>query len=187
MTEARIVTQRKLNICRVFLKRRPKKEDLRPKTPWTKTKTLWTKTKTPVDKTLTPIYECCGISSALFNCDNEVYHSPFLLSIACSSVLKCRTIVSINTFTKQNNRRREEITTRQLTLMNSRRGESRALFITLYLINRKKAVDPEHHLSKGVHFGFHVSKVHLYFCRVIFISLLLYSDLYCYSDNCSKK
>ena len=82
MTEARIVTQRKLNICRVFLKRRPKKEDLRPKTPWTKTKTLWTKTKTPVDKTLTPIYECCGISSALFNCDNEVYHSPFLRSTA---------------------------------------------------------------------------------------------------------
>ena len=28
----------------------------------------------------------------------------------CSSVLKCRTIVSINTFTKENNRRREEIT-----------------------------------------------------------------------------
>ena len=63
--------------------------------------------------------------------------------------------------------------------MNSRRGEPRALFITFYLINRKKAVDPEHHSSKGVHFGFHVSKVHLYICRVIFISLLLYSDLYC--------
>ena len=33
----------------VFLKRRPKNEDLGLKTPWTKTKTLWTKTKTPVD------------------------------------------------------------------------------------------------------------------------------------------
>ena len=39
---------------RVFLKRRPKNEDLRPKTPWTKTKTLWTKTKTPWTKTKTP-------------------------------------------------------------------------------------------------------------------------------------
>ena len=57
--------------------------------------------------------------------------------------------------------------------MNSRRGEPRALFITFHLINRKKAVDPEHHSIKGVHFGF--SKVHLY----IFLSLLLYSDLYC--------
>ena len=64
-------------------------------------------------------------------------------------------------------------------MMNSRRREPRALFITFYLINRKKAVDPEHHSSKGVNFGFHVSKVHLYICRVIFISLLLYSDLYC--------
>ena len=111
-----------------------------------------------------------------FICDTDVYQSPFLLSTACSSVLKCRTIVSINTFTKQNNRRREEITTRHLTLMNSRRGEPRALFITFYLIKRKKAVDQEHHSSKGVHLGFHVSKVHLYICRVIFISLLLYSD-----------
>ena len=39
---------------RVFLKRRPKNEDLRPKTPWTKTKTSWTKTKTPWTKTKTP-------------------------------------------------------------------------------------------------------------------------------------
>ena len=39
------------------------------------------------------------------------------------------------------------------------------------------AVDREHYSSKGVHFEFHVSKVHLYICRVIFISLLLYSDL----------
>ena len=38
----------------VFLKRRPKNEDLRPKTPLTKTKTLWTKTKTPLTKTKTP-------------------------------------------------------------------------------------------------------------------------------------
>ena len=64
----------------------------------------------------------------------------------------------------------------------------------------KKAIDREHHSSKGVHFEFHVSKVHLYICRVIFIFLLLYSDLYCkkklpifygsnscYNDNCSKK
>ena len=29
-----------LDEARVFLKRRPKNEDLRPKTPWTKTKTL---------------------------------------------------------------------------------------------------------------------------------------------------
>ena len=63
----------------------------------------------------------------------------------------------------------------------------------------KKAIDREHHSSKGVHFEFHVSKVHLYICRVIFIFLLPYSDLYCkkkllifyasnsYNDNCSKK
>ena len=38
----------------VFLKRRPKNEDLRPKTPWTKTETPWTKTKTPGTKTKTP-------------------------------------------------------------------------------------------------------------------------------------
>ena len=63
-------------------------------------------------------------------------------------------------------------------MMNSR-GEPRALFITFYLINRKKAVDPEHHSTKGVHFEFHVSKDHSYTYRVIFISLLLYSDLYC--------
>ena len=42
-----------------------------------------------------------------------------------------------------------------------------------------KAINQEHHPSKGVHFEFHVSKVHLYVCWVIFISLLLYSDLYC--------
>ena len=40
-----------------------------------------------------------------------------------------------------------------LTLMNSRRGEPCALFITFHLVNRKRAVDPEHLLSKGVHFG----------------------------------
>ena len=137
----------------------------KPKTPCTKTKTLWTKTKAPVDQTLTAIQECCGISSGLFNCDNKVYHSPFLRSTACSSVLKCRTIISINTFTKQNNRRREEITTRHLTLMNSRRGEPRALFI-IFTSSIKKGVDPEHHSSEGVHFGFHVSKVQLYICRV---------------------
>ena len=38
----------------MFLKRRPKNEDLRPKTPWTKTKTPWTKTKRPLTKTKTP-------------------------------------------------------------------------------------------------------------------------------------
>ena len=77
----------------MFLKRRPKNEDLRPKTPWTKTKTPWTKTKTPWTKTKTPwtkttdanrwgqcplpkfvtaIWEFCGISSAVFSCDNHV-------------------------------------------------------------------------------------------------------------------
>ena len=70
------------------------------------------------------------------------------------------------------------MTTRHLTLMNSKSGEPRALFIILYLINRKNSVDPEYHSSKGVHFGFHVRKVQLYMCRVIFITLLLYSDLY---------
>ena len=76
--------------------------------------------------------------------------------------------------------------TRHLTLMNSRRGEPRTLFITFYLSKRKKAVDPEHHSSKGVHFGF-LSKVHLYICgcRVIFISLLLYSDLCCKKNDSS--
>ena len=64
-------------------------------------------------------------------------------------------------------------------MMNLRRGEPRALFNTFYLINRKKAVDPEHHSTKGVHFEFHASKDHSYTYRVIFISLLLYSDLYC--------
>ena len=64
-------------------------------------------------------------------------------------------------------------------MMNTRRGKPRALFITFYLINRKKAVDPEHHSTKGVHFEFHASKVHSYTYGVIFISLLLYSDLYC--------
>ena len=64
-------------------------------------------------------------------------------------------------------------------MMNLRRGEPRALFITFYLINRKKAVDPEHHSTKGVHFEFQASKVHSYTYGVIFISLLLYSDLYC--------
>ena len=68
-------------------------------------------------------------------------------------------------------------------MMNSRRGEPRALFITFYLINRKKAVDRKHHSIKGVHFEFHASKVHLYTCRVIFISLLLYSDLYCKKND----
>ena len=67
-------------------------EDLRPKTPWTKTKTALTKTKTPWTKTtdanrcgqcplswfVTAIWECCGISSAVFTCDNQVYHLPFL-------------------------------------------------------------------------------------------------------------
>ena len=98
---------------------------------------------------------------------------------ACSRVLKCRTIVSINTFAKQNKWRNEEIT-RHLAMMNSRRGEPRALLITFYLINRKKSRRyREHHSSKGVHFEFHASKVHSYTYRVIFISLLLYSDLYC--------
>ena len=64
-------------------------------------------------------------------------------------------------------------------MMNSRRGEPCALNITFYLINRKKAVDPEDHSTKGIHFGFHASKAHSYTYRVIFISLLLYSDLYC--------
>ena len=67
-------------------------EDLRPKTPWTKTKTALTKTKTPWTKTtdanrcgqcplswfVTAIWECCGISSAVFTCDDQVYHLPFL-------------------------------------------------------------------------------------------------------------
>ena len=64
-------------------------------------------------------------------------------------------------------------------MMNTRRGKPCALFITFYLINRKKAVDPENHSTKGVHFEFHASKDHSYTYRVIFISLLLYSDLYC--------
>ena len=100
---------------------------------------------------------------------------------ACSSVPKCRTTVSINTFAKQNKWPwRKEGITRHLAMMNSRRGEPRALFITFYLINRTKSRRyREHHSSKGVHFEFHASKVHSYTYRVIFISLLLYSDLYC--------
>ena len=83
-----------------------------PKTPRTKTKTPWTKTKTPLTKMkphrlkqkttdanrcghcplpyfVTAIWECCGISSAVFSCDNQVYHLPFLqvsLKIGSSSV-----------------------------------------------------------------------------------------------------
>ena len=72
----------------------------------------------------------------------------------------------------------EEIT-RHLAMMNTRRGKPCALFITFYLINRKKAVDPENHWTKGVHFEFHASKDHSYTYRVILITLLLYSDLYC--------
>ena len=100
---------------------------------------------------------------------------------ACSSVPKCRTIVSINTFAKQNKWPwRKEGITRHLAMMNSRRGEPRALFITFYLINRTKSRRyREHHSSKDVHFEFHASKVHSYTYGVIFISLLLYSDLYC--------
>ena len=100
---------------------------------------------------------------------------------ACSSVPKCRTTVSINTFAKQNKWPwRKEGITRHLAMMNSRRGEPRALFITFYLINRTKSRRyREHHSSKGVHFEFHASKVHSYTYRVVFISLLLYSDLYC--------
>ena len=41
---------------RVFLKRRPKNEDLRPNTLWSKTKTQWSKTKTLWSKTKTL---CC--------------------------------------------------------------------------------------------------------------------------------
>ena len=64
-------------------------------------------------------------------------------------------------------------------MMNTRRGKPCALFITFYLINRKKAVDPVNHSTKGVDFEFHASKDHSYTYQVIFISLLLYSDLYC--------
>ena len=49
--------------------------------------------------------------------------------------------------------------------MNSRRGETRALFI-IFMSSIKKGVDPEDHSSEGVHFGFHVSKVQLYICRI---------------------
>ena len=67
----------------------------------------------------------------------SITHLFFDRRLRKSSVLKCRTIVSINTLTKQNNRRRKE-KTRHLAMMNSRRGEPRVLFITFYLINRKK-------------------------------------------------
>ena len=93
---------------------------------------------------------------------------------ACSSVLKCRTIVSINTFTKQNIWRREEITTRHFTMMNSRRGEPRALFITFYLINRKKLS-----IQNITRLKVYISSFMQARYRVIFIFLLLYSDLYC--------
>ena len=53
MKEETIVSNWNEKGLRVFLKRRPKNEDLRPKTPLTKTKTLWTKTKTPLTKTKT--------------------------------------------------------------------------------------------------------------------------------------
>ena len=86
----------------------------------------------------------------------SITHLFFDRRLRKSSVLKCRTIVSINTFTKQNNRRRKE-KTRHLAMMNSRRGKPRALFITFYLINRKKSTPWQNN----------------------FISLLLYSDLYC--------
>ena len=69
--------------------------------------------------------------------------------------------------------------TRHLTLMNSRRGNPVLFLLVFTSPIEKKAIDREHHSSKGVHFEFHVSKVHLYICRVIFIFLLPYSNLYC--------
>ena len=42
--------------------------------------------------------------------------------------------------------------------------------ITFYLINgEKKAFDREHYSSKGKHFEFHLSEVHLSLCRVLFV------------------
>ena len=84
--------------------------------------------------------------------------------------------------------------------MNSRRGEPRTPFFTFYLIwsIEKKAVNQEHYSSKGVHFQFHVSKVHLYICCVLFICyfiltsivkkwLIFYGLNGGYNDNCNKK
>ena len=54
--------------------------------------------------------------------------------------------------------------------MNSRREETRALFITFYVINgEKRAFDREHYSSEGLHFEFHLSEVHLFLCRVLFV------------------
>ena len=83
----------------------------------------------------------------------------------------------INTVTKQNSRRREEITTRHLTLINSRRGGPRALFIIFYFINRKKKLRSRTLLEWRC--TFRVSRKQGSFRRVIFILLLLYSDLHC--------
>ena len=89
----------------------------------------------------------------------------------CSSFLKCPGIVSIHLKT-------ETVTwwRRHFSLMNSRREELRALFITFYLINReKKAFDREHYSSKGLHFEFHLfSEVHLFLCRVLLFICFIY-------------
>ena len=123
----------------------PPPPGLRSKTPWTKTKTLGLKRRlSGLKRRLLWIKLLRRLRSVvefplryLIVIMKSITHLFFDLRLRKSSVLKCRTIVSINTFTKQNNRRRKE-KTRHLAMMNSRREEPRVLFITFYLINRKK-------------------------------------------------
>ena len=126
----------------------------------------------------------------------SITHLFFDLRLRKSSVLKCRTIVSINTFTKQNNRRRKE-KTRHLAMMNSRREEPRVLFITFYLINRKKKPSIENITRVKVYISSFMQArficihagLYLYPCYFILTSivkkkwLIFYGSNSCYNDS----
>ena len=98
-------------------------------------------------------------------------------------------------FTKQNIRRREEITTRRLAMINSRRGEPYALFITFYLINRKKPLIQNITRLKVYILSFMQARfirihtmLYLYPCFFILTSIVkndssFYGSSSCYNDN----
>ena len=85
----------------MFLKRRPKNKDLRPhglkrrpnglkrRPHRLKLLMLTAEGNARSRNFVTAIWECCGISSAVFSCGDQVYHLPFLqvsLKIGSSSV-----------------------------------------------------------------------------------------------------
>ena len=68
----------------MFLKRRPKNEDLRPKNPGLKRRPFRLKRRPSflISVICYGDLGVCGIPSALCYCDNEVYHSPFLRKVS---------------------------------------------------------------------------------------------------------